>query len=224
MVSLGAASEGACHAYCKGLKELVTLFPGRWSQHVVTDVIVRTERWNYLHEQAVREKPVGLIAEAPWDFVVEASAYGSRLSPDQAHWWNTRVIIPNTVSPAASAASLTIAAMEGGRGSVAGIGPETAGSAARSRSPPRRQPNRPAQQRNDDKEPCDNWNRGVGKCKNVAPRSLCKAGRVHLCSLCGGGHKASECWHRAWGAPGKGKKGKGKVNHVHAKAKPWARR
>ena len=45
MISLGAASLGSCQSYAVGMKELATLFPDRWAQHVVTDVIVRTERF-----------------------------------------------------------------------------------------------------------------------------------------------------------------------------------
>ena len=65
MVSLGAVSIHTMRAYKAGIKKLYALFPSHWPVILTTDIIVRSELWGTLKEDADEERPEGYDPTRP---------------------------------------------------------------------------------------------------------------------------------------------------------------
>jgi len=198
MVSLGAASPGNLNKYANGVRQLRSLFDNKWPLILTTDLVVRSERWGRLREDFGRAPPPGFDAETPWDYIIGVSAFGQ--DGPAAKWWETQFLWPASRGISSPA--------------VAGM-PQPGGSRqtqdnkrkAESISAP------------DNAEICQNWNSRSGKCVG---RGSCPHGRRHVCSICGGPHRACD---RHGGAPqdkGKGKGDKGKKGGKGKKGKDSA--
>jgi len=185
MVSLGAATPGSLQTYLAGMRNLVRLFPTKWGHVSSTDLVVRSERWSRIREDAEVGRPAGFNPNMPWDFVISASAFG-RDGPGMS-WWQTNFVLPATLGVALP----TLDGMPGASASSSGGGRAP-------RAPPAKQPSTGIV--------CSNWNRRQGECQGRGP---CPAGRDHVCSECGGNHRACDN-HKGWGQPGSKGKGKGK--------------
>jgi hypothetical protein len=206
MVTLGEASLGSLQLYYSGVVKLMRLFPDRWPVLLTTDVIVRSERWGALREAFERNPPPHYDPRRPWDAVVAASAYGAE-GTALAAWWQDYFVIPNTTMRTAAAASSRVQALEDG---PRGSDPRPRRSRSRSRRGTRRrrgQQGAKAEGRTKTDGPkqdartgevCDNWNKKSGGCAGTGP---CVHNRRHVCSLCGGSHRASD---RLCGERGKG--------------------
>jgi len=202
MISLGAATPGSLSAYAAGIKTLLRLFPGKWSLIHSTDLIVRTERWTKLREEFERCPPLGFNRAMPWDMIIAASSFGR--DGFGAMWWQTQCVLPASVN-----AHTPITDGMPGSSSSSGGG----------NRPPRGEKRREV---HDDSgvEVCMAYNNRTGACRNSGK---CKAGRRHVCCICGGEHRATErhSSYRPFGGDDskpdkgkgkgdKGKKGKGK--------------
>jgi hypothetical protein len=198
MATLGEATIGSLQLYHAGVVKLMRLFPDRWPVLLTTDVIVRSERWGALREAFERNPPPNFDPRRPWDAVVAASAYGSE-SAAMASWWQDFFVIPNTTTRSAAAASSRAQAVED---APRGSGPRPRRSRSRSRRKARRgrgapaggqssnqRPTPPAKPASKTAEVCENYNQKLGAC---ATGRRCPHNRRHVCSRCGGAHRATD--------------------------------
>ena len=204
MISFGAAAPGTLNTYASGMKALVRLFPARWPVIMATDIVVRTERWTRIREDAEITRPINFNPLLPWDFVIYSSAYGAD-GPNSA-WWTANLILPLTLGQSPP--------------SMQGVPSKTSSSslAVSSKVAGTKRKAEPRDDSGHGSEVCTTWNARAGKCRGNRP---CYFGRLHVCSVCGGAHRA--CDYHGNDAPssssshhGKAKgKGKGKKNGNH---------
>ena len=188
MISLGEASVGSLGRFSNGHGQLMKFFPDRWCVLIITDLIVRSERWGAIREMCERSKPADYDPAHPWDYIIGASAYGPTASP-LAAWWQAHHVLPNTVAQTAAAALDLIQKVEGHVSNVNALTDAPSGSRKRSRSPPPRQ-SVSVGAGGSKKETCDNWNWKQGAC--AARGKACPHGRRHICEVCGGSHRAAD--------------------------------
>jgi len=194
MVSLGAARLGTLAKYRAGIVQLTRLFPRLWSVLHTSETIVRTERWSRLREQieglvAMGGQPAGYDPSRPWDAVIAASAYAGPLGLN-ASWWQAHLVLPCTLSNSAGGATSMIRDVEGSTSHGTLPGSSTDGNSSRPKAAQQqRQP--PAAHKESSKSSgsdiCQNWNNKKGGCEGDGP---CGHGRRHVCSICGGAHRA----------------------------------
>jgi hypothetical protein len=178
MVSLNAAAPGSLNCYLAGIKQLLKLFPARWSVIAGVDLVVRSERWLRLREDAERVPPAGFSQAAPWDHVIRTSAYGQGGVSET--WWTANLVLPLTVG-----APLALEGLPTSSSSSAPRPPSPRSSATR--APKRaRQAGTP---RAISADFCQNWNNRRGACQGDGP---CASGRPHRCEVCGGSHRAAD--------------------------------
>ena len=119
MLGLRGAGRGNLDLYSAGVDELHTLFPDKWNTLIVTDIIMRSERWSALRDEAERVRPAGYDPAVPWDWVIGAAAYGVAESPSAA-WWNTHFLFPNFSSNSPAEVAKKLHALEGNLGNDTG--------------------------------------------------------------------------------------------------------
>jgi len=180
MTSLGAASPGSLNRYANGIRMLRQYH--KWSMLLTTDLVVRSERWGRLREEFARNPPPGYDAARPWDHIISASSFGQE--GPCSMWWTTQFLLPANAGISSPA--------------LAGM-PKASGTPPPNK--PRKEPSQPASSG----EVCTNFNARSGKCKGGG---ACPHGRRHVCSVCGGQHRA--CDRHGANADKKGDKGKGK--------------
>jgi len=199
MVSLQAASPGTLNAYLAGIRMLLRLFPARWGQIAAADLVVRSERWSRIREDFERAPPANFEPARPWDSVIAASAFGKDTGANAA-WWQTHFVLPatlNTIVP-----------------STVGI-PDIGKQRSETSAAARRASNLAAEPSAASAEVCNQWNTRAGRCKGNA---ACPHGRRHVCSVCGGSHRACD-QHGVATAFGRDSKGKGKGKGKKGKGK-----
>jgi len=186
MVTLSAATPGTMNGYLTGIKKLLRLFPGRWSQIAGADLVVRSERWGRMREELEAIAPVD--SPAPWDRVIALSSFGTPGASES--WWNLNLLLPLTVG-----APLDHAGLPGRPPSSSSTGPRPPPAAA-SRPPKRKAQNQNhsgsgggGQRTDKAKEICRMYNLKIGGCAGEGP---CPNSRVHVCQVCPGGvrHRA----------------------------------
>ena len=117
MLMLDGASLSALETYEKGMVTLMQMHPHAWDRAVIADEIMRSERWERLHDMYALSKPAGWDPKMPWDFVIRVSAYGQGDMEDGpqpcAFWWRKFVEHPAGLQGKASEAF--VAQIEGAR-------------------------------------------------------------------------------------------------------------
>ena len=217
---MGEASIGACSAYKKGIVLLNTLFVGRWPVLLAADLVVRAERWRDLKEDCDRQRPDGYFPERPWEYIIAASAYGG---VGCTNYWEHFVKLPLTLASTNPDAARRVAELEGVDAPGRAAPPPGAPSAPPKGAQPRlskkqrraaerarsgaRVPAAPAPPAPAGRGACLNWNFKKGSCEGDA---ACAFERPHVCSVCGGQHRAVDQHPGATDPKAKGDKGKGK--------------
>jgi hypothetical protein len=188
MIMLDGASPSTLDAYCQGIRELVAIHPGYWGVIAVADEIMRAEVWDRMAED--EEDKDTLPDERPWDYIIRVSAFGSGLL--KAHWWDLHVVYPCTNRS-------TTKVVEG---AIMEMGQNFGSGGAKAKRSERAVGNKSSGKgQSSTGTTCWNWNRG--SCASQGP---CPNGFQHSCTICGGGHRSSQC----------GKNGGGKGNNKGA--------
>jgi hypothetical protein len=165
MIMLDAASPAALDAYGQGIRELVSIYPNHWGVIVVADELMRAENWGNISEDLADEG--SLDTARPWNQILKLTAFGSG---QKAHWWDMHVIYPC-----------------GSRSSTK-INEASHLDGAASHSKNKRQRSNDFAGSFTSSASCLNWNRGA-----CAPFGECPNGHAHVCSSCGGPHRAIAC-------------------------------
>ena len=196
MIMLDVCTPSALDKYARGLERLISLH-GHWDMLMVIDEKCRGEQWDILAEQCARKNPEGYSPTKPWQYIINESAY-SPTGGALAEWWYYSFVAPVTYKIAAplkssaefegSAGTTVDPVPLGGKG--AGRGRGSGGASGKAR------PIASSAASSGSSRICMAWNRGG--CKDD-----CSGGNRHVCSICGGAHRATEC------GSGKGSKGKG---------------
>ena len=93
MISLDACTPATLDEYERGIASLVRLFPTRWGVIFTAEESMRNEQWK-LAADLLQDEGV-LPTVRPWEFVIQYTTYGGRLSgKDYDRWWSEHVVLP----------------------------------------------------------------------------------------------------------------------------------
>ena len=189
MVMIGAARPGVLAKYAEGIRQLWTTY-GDWAVVHTADVAMRSREWTIVFDEFKQEQPHMLDESMPWNNVISRTAFGDVTGP-RAHWWWLHVQAPlgqkTKSQPGAVVARLEQMPGNIGPPAAATVQKNYGNKSGASKRDRRQAAAPPPKTKDTSTEVCYGWNNGT------CTSSVCPEGRRHVCRVCQGNHKASDC-------------------------------